>query len=687
MLQLYAFLTQTSRDEARAIDQVEQEMHQAKANFEGRLQELMTLTEQLAREFSSPSADSLFLMQSMENQLRANTDVFGIGVAFEANSFIPDRMLFAPYYIRRNEKIELQFIEDSYDYRDRDWFTRPMVEGTAWFEPPYYGEVAQTIMAEYSVPIYDGANPADSVVIGLVYLDYSLDDITRAVDQLDLGKSGYGMMFSKTGFLIAHPEAERVLALETISDFAEEWDTDLLPVLFDSLQVEGQPYVEAVNSRSGISCRIFLTDIGVSDWRLGAVFIEDAFKTDSEYVNQVVINLTSAVVLMCLLLFLFFLFKFNFEGRALGKMVPVVSCIFLVAIAIIWYSKIFQPFNIFQQQDSYPVAESIGLKKFLDNQDSLRLFYHEPEISNIPTGVFLKHIEFDGSHNIQLSGVIWQKYSNELLASGIKPDVFFISTAPDAEAQDLTEMYRKQESNGVIIGWNFRVEVREKMHYGLYPLDRERVTLKLDHPNVSRNIQLVPYLDSYDNVIATDLPGVDQDIILPEWKTEQSYFDFQPHNYNVDFGVMSPADRDYKYNLGFNVILKRKFLWPAMANIIPLTTIVVLLFLALLSTVQASPEINNNRTLFSGFGLLELCAAFLFVAILTHIDLRSNLVVNYIMYMDYFYFHVYFTIIICSLSAVLLNKAENVKQMAAVRLLYWPLLLGSLFVFTATRFY
>jgi hypothetical protein len=261
-----------------------------------------------------------------------------------------------------------------------------------------------------------------------------------------------------------------------------------------------------------------------------------------------------------------------------------------------------------------------------------------------------------------------------------------MATAPDAEVRSFEQLYRKTDENGdLLIGWDFRIEVRLQMFYGLYPLDRERISLVIRHPDFSKNIQLIPDLLAYESMIPAELPGIDPGIILPEWETEQSYFDFITPTYSSNFGVLSAADRKYKYDLGFNVILKRKFLWPTMGNIIPLATISILLYLALISTTQKTDE--KKGVLFSGFGLLELCAAFLFVAILTHIDLRSNLVINYIMYMDYFYFHVYFTIIICSLAAVKFNKDIHRKKMSIVKLLYWPLLLGSLFVFTAIRFY
>jgi hypothetical protein len=685
-IQLYTFTARFSEDEKKAVDQVHSQLENAEQKFSTRLKELMNITEELAIAIGNESLDSTQILQVFEQKLINNPDIFGLGVGFEPYEFNKSQRLFAPFFIRPNNQIELQFIESSYDYTTREWYSRPLKSGAAWFEPPYFGEVAQTMMAEYSVPIKKLQEDGSYKTIGIVFLDYALDDMTKAVASMDLGKSGYGMVFSQNGTIIAHPNRENVLSKKDLDHFINEWQSTEIKALFDSLVVNQQSYVEAINKKSGVASRIFLTKIDPSGWRLGAVFIEDEFKTDSDYINRVIILLTVAAVGGFMLIFLFYLFKFDFKGQAMKRLVPLMVSIFLLAIGIIWYSKIFQPYNIFQQSGSTPILELTGLQKFQANQDSLRSFYHEPPIINIPTGVYIKHIEFDGSHNVRIGGLIWQKYPANTDSIEVKPGLFFVSTAPDAEARSFEELYRKTDENGnLVIGWDFRLEVRLEMHYGLYPLDRERISLVIKHPDLSQNIQLIPDLLSYEKIIPTELPGIDPDIILPEWETEQSYFAFEATSHSSNFGVLSAANQEYKYELGYNVILKRKYLWPTMANIIPLATITILLFLALISTTQKAEE--KKGVLFSGFGLLELCAAFLFVAILTHIDLRSNLIINYIMYMDYFYFHVYFTIIICSMAAVSFNKDIHRKKMSIVKLLYWPLLLGSLFVFTAIRFY
>jgi hypothetical protein len=684
-IQLYSFINRFSEDEEKAVKRVTQQLTIAEQRFNTKLKNLMQVADNISESITNQKLDSAGIITELERQMVLHPEIFGLGVGFEPYTFSNSRRLFSPFFIRPGGDVQLQFIEESYDYTTRGWYTKPLREGPAWFEPPYYGEVAQTMMAEYSVPFYRYTEDGKKETIGIVFLDYSLEEITNAVSAIDLGKSGYGFILSEGGVMVAHPRKENVVSQKTLDDFIDEWQTAQIQHLFDSMTVSGKPYVQAINKKSGVASRVFFTEIQESGWRLGAVFVEDAFKTDSNYINQVIISLTSSVVGMFMLMFMFYLYRYDFQGRAMKRLVPMMMIVFLAAISTIWFSKIYQPYNIFQQKGSFPVVEQTGLQKFLADQDSLRAFYHEPELITIPTGVFLKHVEFDGSHNVRLSGIIWQKYPVNTDELGLKPGLFFITTAPDAEAQVFKEIYRTVKNDELLIGWDFRVEVREEMHYGLYPIDRERVSLKLLYPDLSKNVQLIPDLMAYEKVIPSELPGVDREIILPEWDSEQSYFAFESTNYNSSLGVLGPADNDYKYDLGFNVILKRKFLWPTMANIIPLATITILLFLALISTTQKTD--GKEGVLFSGFGLLELCAAFLFVAILTHIDLRSNLVINYIIYMDYFYFHVYFTIIIISLAAVTFNREADQKKMSIVKLMYWPILLGSLFVFTALRFY
>ncbi len=682
---LFKFNARLKNDDLRAIQKAQNGMQRAQESFSARMQELMDISDSLADLISEEKIDSVGIHEYLRTTLKNNKDVFGFGVGFEPYTFSEKRRLWAPFYIRPNDSIRCELIEDSYDYSVKEWYTRPLHEGAEWFEPPYIGVVSQKLMAEYSVPFYrTNSETGEKDTIGIVYLDYTLEDITKAVKALDLGKSGYGFMFSRGGTVIAHPVASYVKEKKDIEQFAKEWQNPVVTQLFEKGHKSSKPFLELTNPNNNSMCRMFFREIPESGWRLGAIFVEDAFKTDADYKNRnvIIIICISEFILLTLIAIWLASKKFSIPSIQVG--IPIASICLLLAIVAIWLSKVSQPYNLFQQAKSTPITEKTVLEKFMYDEDSLRTYYKEPPLIRIPTGVFIKHIEFDGSHNIKFSGIVWQKFHNSIDTNIVKPDVFFLETAPDAEAQNYKRIYTKVGKDYTTIGWYFRLEVRERLHYGLYPFDRENIRLAVSHPDISQPIQLVPDLEAYDSNNPTELPGVDQNLVLPEWQLEEGYFDYKTNFYNTNFGALGEFDNGNRHELYYNLVIRRNFFWPFMTNIIPLTTIAILLYLSVISIRKS----DKNKPLgFSGFGFLELCTAFLFVAILTHIDLRANVLVNYVIYMDYFYFHIYLIIIAYSFAAVFYSKSPSRTSFRMPKLLYWPVLLGSLFLFTAVLFY
>lgn len=681
--QVFTYFRHVIERERSAVAQTLHGMDRATSQFGNRLSELMQITEHLASAISEDQLDSAALMDHLKQVMEVNPDIFGFGVGYEPYAFSDKHRLFAPFFIRPKGDVELQFVDDSYDYTTRDWYTRPLNEGKAWFEPPYYGEVAQTTMAEYSVPFFETDDQGNRKAIGIVYLDYSLKDISRAVNALDLGKSGYGFMFSEGGIMVAHPVASNILAQKTLEEFSDEWRSEKIKHLFKDLSYDGKPYISVVNPENNVSSRLFFREIEESGWRLGAVFIEDAFKTDSEYTNRFILRLSLNLVLIVIIAVYLYLEKGNFAIRRIGNATPYLAGAFLLGLLVIWISKRQEQFNIYQQEGSYPVTEKTTLERMVNTQDSIYNHYHLPVPVKIPTGIYIKHIDFHKTHEIKLSGIVWQQYPAD--TSQINPGIFFIDTSPDAEALDMERIYTHTDAEGITVGWYFRVEIRKDMSYLQYPFDQEVVRLSLQHPDKGKGVQLIPDLMSYTDIITTHLPGLTDDLILPEWKPVSAYFDFVKERFNTNFGVSHMVSNEHIYNLGYNVVLKRNFFWPFMSNFIPLITITILLFLALLTLIRNKNL--QNGILFNGFGVIELCSAFLFVAILTHIDLRRNLVVNYTIYMDYFYFHIYFVIIQCSFYSVMFNRYKNEWQFRYGILFYWPMLIGSLYLFTLLLFY
>ncbi len=213
-------------DNKASISSAQKELNQAVDIFNHRLQVMMDIAEEVANDITEQKLDSIQLHEKLQQVLKENKDIFGFGVGYEPYEFSKNQKLFAPFYIRPHDSIQLKQIEDSYDYTERDWYIKPLNEGKAWFEPPYIGEVSQKLMAEYSVPFFKKGANGEKIPIGIVYLDYSIEDLTKAIKNLDLGKSGYGFLCSRDGLLMSHPISEYVTSKKTIDDLAKFWKNE-----------------------------------------------------------------------------------------------------------------------------------------------------------------------------------------------------------------------------------------------------------------------------------------------------------------------------------------------------------------------------------------------------------------------------------------------------------------------------
>ena len=80
-----------------------------------------------------------------------------------------------------------------------------------------------------------------------------------------------------------------------------------------------------------------------------------------------------------------------------------------------------------------------------------------------------------------------------------------------------------------------------------------------------------------------------------------------------------------------------------------------------------------------------------FVVIVSHIGLRSSIAVQGVIYIESFYFVMYGAILSISATAIMASSGADLgfiryKDGLISRLLYWPVLLGILFVVTLLAF-
>ncbi|MBK6959135.1 MAG: hypothetical protein IPH22_13180 [Nitrosomonas sp.] len=161
------------------------------------------------------------------------------------------------------------------------------------------------------------------------------------------------------------------------------------------------------------------------------------------------------------------------------------------------------------------------------------------------------------------------------------------------------------------------------------------------------------------------------------------------NKYNSNFGDIHFTSHDKSPELYFNIELSRSILNPFIGHLFPLAVVLLMLY-ALVLTISRQ-ESSLAITGFNVSTVIAACSALFFILLIMHVQLRDELAVNAIVYMEYFYLVSYITILMVTVNAVLLLQDMPMKMLAfkdnlIPKLIYWPILLVWIFIITAILF-
>ena len=363
-----------------------------------------------------------------------------------------------------------------------------------------------------------------------------------------------------------------------------------------------------------------------------------------------------------------------------------ISLIFLVILLFMWYSIDSKKGNF-----NHIISDKQDLNSFLDEYNELYRNASSKKTYYIPTGVFVQSIYFIDPFTVSMTGYVWQKYANNIPLS-IERDFTFPQVVESADTFTKDIAYKHHNKESKVIGWYFEGYFRQDFVYDDYPLDNQEVWLKITPKSFLKNVILVPDFDAYENDSFTNVFGIDQGIVLNLYSLENTYFNYKYLSYDTNFGDTNFDIQNNFPELNFNILLKRKYMNAFVIYLLPIFVVLILLF-ALLMTIS---NISHSKSLFdfSLSSLLGTAAALVFVAILSHIDLKRSMEGTSVMYLEYFYILTYLMISLVTLDAYFFSepKFRNIKIVQyennlIPKLLYWPLILMSLISITYFNFY
>ncbi|HEX2734274.1 MAG TPA: hypothetical protein VHM70_21845 [Polyangiaceae bacterium] len=678
--------------------------------------------------------DTAWAEHCLEALLRDNPDIYGASITYRPNP-LPRSV-----YIYKNGAGQLlhDTIADSYPTSDEDgylWYREPMQTGRDGWSPPYYDDAGKVLMTTFSavfrLPTREtGAREVNTD--GVVTVDVSSDRLREMVQELDLGPGGYGALTGRNGTYLYHPSPEYLQGRKTLEEVAKEKnDPDRLK-MWEAIQRGESGIISHTSVTTGEDTWLLFVQVGNSGWSLQNTFVKNDIDFDQDTLRRRLIGTTSAALVLLLSLWVYATSRRTFFSIGREWLLSTGSTLLLIAaIGTTWALALRFPAD--SRASAEPVftnthKASVGCEQLPpllgENNNTHRRVTELGVLSQVEhdygarascqkslTPVFVKLgtnievLKFDGPTDVKVAGLVWTR-----VPADAPPEVkgaVALSAATDLKLE-LAES-RVLPDGERLTRWHFQATLTQNRSSTRYPIEREAVHIGFQHPdpvvfdtpdgkdpalagtapdtNPSEGsgrgyrVYLVPSLGDYDLTTPSAKPGLYPNLAIAGWRAKQSYFEFLAPPRGSEFGLATSSSELIPPVLTLAVVLERDFADVFISNLTPIIVVAIMLFAVLL----VSARLDYGRA-------LSICMGMFFVIVFSHIGLRQRLAVQQIFYLEYFYFTIYAGILWVSFNCLLQGFQTKIKLIEdrdrlLVKTVYWPVLLGTLYVCTLTSFY
>jgi sigma-B regulation protein RsbU (phosphoserine phosphatase) len=232
-----------------------------------------------------------------------NQRVYGSTAAYEPYGFRPSLERFSPYYHREGETIVFSDLaDDSYNYWEWNWYTEVETSGEPKWSEPYIDEGGgQILMVTYSVPFFRETG-GERRLRGVVTADLSLGWLTELVRSIHIGRTGYGVILSGMGDVIAHSD-ESVRRRRQASATGDEPEVEEIV----NRMLQGESGFQAFDDKVlGKRARLTYAPLDMAGWSLVIVYPEDELmeEVNDLFARQIALLALGLVVLIGIVVFL-----------------------------------------------------------------------------------------------------------------------------------------------------------------------------------------------------------------------------------------------------------------------------------------------------------------------------------------------------------------------------------------------
>lgn len=657
----------------------------SKAEFQ--IHKLLIEIENTTKEFVNLLSENKYTKIELQGLIKEyslkHKIALGYSVSYEPYQFDEDIKLFSIYY--DTHKREIIDISKLYDYTDNSletsvWYTAVIESGKAMWTKPYLEVGAKQYVIDYGIPFRIKGQEQDSIFSGVISLTMSLSDISKAVNKIGLGFSGYAVIMDRSRNIIVHPSSKLLAKNEITKGFVKGAQNSI------RLNDEESGYFSFISEYTYEESLMFFSLLDNTNAFLGLVFTEGDLVPHNNDELRVIINI--ALILTLIIIFVLVLVLKIFEGktRNLWYFSTSIAILFLINISIIWYMNVSM---VEVREDLYKqrIITKTDLNSYLVERNIELARFGYLKSAEIPTGIYIEDIDFNNAYDISFRGKIWQRINDSIKTNHSINFVFSQKLSKGISVR--TNLISKERvDNSWLYLYDFTTILNLDFSYSKFPLDFRMLNIQLMYPDIHDNIILVPDLESYSKINPKLKPGIDKEIYLPGERITSSYFSFSSIDYSSNLGNTNYKGPSHTAVLEFNILVKRILVNALIANILPILVISLMIFLLSFTLHKEDGELIEG----SALSVIQASGGFLFILLLAHTHLRSTFETPDITYLETFYFIMYFFVSLVSTAILLYVKTDRFdfleyKHNLIVKVGFWPTLLITIYIATIIMVY
>lgn len=612
-------------------------------------------------------------------------EIQGVTACFEPFSFSAEKRLHCPYYNKATS--DYMYVEETYDYsvigEGTGWYTGVRDEGAKWVEP-YFATAAQDWYIDYGIPFYYKSGTKKGQVKGTITMSFVASGFKKLVHSLSLGKTGYGLITSTKGTFLSHPINEYI-GTKNLAEISEEETRPKLTEAYKGLLAGESGKTEFYDSDQDDQTLFFFDKIPSSGWGIGLLFYKNDLLGGEQELNRMYIRISIFLSLFLVYILGIYYNKDHLDEGEIWNLGLFATALFMANIFLVSYLQ-HNARNQGNDTDSPPIVDVTSLGNFINGQHERAEKLKIQKAIPVPTGLYIQQLVFEDSYNVNVGGTVWQKYPIGI-ADSVEIGIKFPQMSPFAEAEYIEETYREtvgaqeDQAGYLLVGSEFRVTLRLNLKYADFPLDKRHINIEILPKNMNDHLIFTPDLASYNYTNPTKKSGLNQKIKISGSEVLETYFNYSSETYDADFGYGEKSLFEEVPVLHFNIHLRRLLFNAFVTYLIPIFVTLIMVFILMYSCEKTAER----------QGISESMAAFFFVLIFSHIDMRKEIITADVIYMEYFYFISYFMLILTTFNLIVFTKDKSkifdFNENQIFKASYFPIFFLLILVVTLVNFY